>query len=204
MLKEVSFIRIDGEYGGDQNFLPERQMIKGGCSAIVAAELGTCLANLDKKHKKLSPLTLYTSRESFNDYVISIYKYVWPKYRGLPSLDYFIECYDEYLDSVGHKVCYDRLDETASYKEAELFLKKHIDEGYPIAFLLLHHEHRLVYDITWHWFTLTGYEDTPHGLDVIFSTFGEKCRIPFKILWERGNPERETFDNESGGMLAIR
>lgn len=204
MVKEIPFLNIDGNYGGDQNWLPEHKMKRGGCSTVVAVEMSSCLKFMDKKYETLSPLDEHTSKERFIDFSVEMFKYVWPKYRGLPSLDYFEECYNDYAKTVNFKPKYEKLDEAESYEAAEAFVKKNIDEGYPIGYLLLEHESRLVFDITWHWFTVTGYEETGDGIDVIFGTWGERCRLPLRHLWNKGNPEKPVMEDEEGGLIVIK
>ncbi|MBP3940050.1 MAG: hypothetical protein J6D00_00940 [Christensenellaceae bacterium] len=203
MAKEITFLNIDGNYGGDQNWLPEHSMRRGGCSTVVAVELSACLRHIDKKYEALSPIGIYTSKEGFTEFSVEMFKYVYPKYRGLPSIHYFEECYNEYAASVGMQVEYAKLPEHSSYEEAENFLREWIDKGYPIACLVLEHESRLIWDITWHWFTLTGYEDTENGMDVIFGTYGEKCRLPFRSIWEKGNPEKRAEEGDVAGLIVI-
>lgn len=204
MYKEINYLIIENNYGGDQHWLPEKMMQGGGCSTIVAAELCTCLANVSDLYRHISPLSYFPSKDEYISFCVKMFNFVWPKYRGLPSLDYFEQSLNDYLKITDTAVHYSKLLDTDSYENAKAFIKHYINRNLPVAFLLLEHESRLIYDLTWHWFNITGYEESPDGdFDVIFATFGEKCRLSLFSLWNKGNPIKRTQDDEFGGLIAI-
>lgn len=80
-------------------------------------------------------------------------------------------------------------------EKVDELLKKRLDHGYPVPFLLLKHENRSVFeDYIWHWFMIIGYENEGKELLVQTATYGEKKMFSFQELWNTGNDEK-------GGMV---
>ena len=72
----------------------------------------------------------------------------------------------------------------------------HIDGGYPVPFLLLHHKNPALKDYVWHWFNLAGYEAAEEAFRVKAVTYGEAEWLDFAELWETG------FEKK-GGMILL-
>ena len=51
-------------------------------------------------------------------------------------------------------------------------------------------------EITWHWFLLTGYEESGEGLRVVYGTYGERYTALLSSLWDTGHEQK-------GGILRL-
>lgn len=49
-------------------------------------------------------------------------------------------------------------------REAAVFIKKKINEGTPVPYLMLCHKDKKFADFVWHWFLCIGYEETAEDL----------------------------------------
>lgn len=190
---ELPFITVAGHYGGDQYKYPRARMRLGGCSTVCACHAATLIALNDPDRAGLSPLkALDVTRKDFNAFGVTMFKYVYPGFRGMPETAIFEKSFSEYADSVGIKVSYSSLQGDASYEEARAFIEEALSSGKYVQFLLLKHKNKIFDDIEWHWFTVTGINDDT----IIFSSFGERCEAQLSLLWDTG------FD-EKGGMLIV-
>jgi hypothetical protein len=84
----------------------------------------------------------------------------------------------------------------APYGDAERFVRESIDGGSPVMYLMLTHKNPMLDDFQWHWFTLTGYEETGEGLFVDFATWGKKHTFLLRELWDTRTAKR-------GGMARV-
>ena len=66
----------------------------------------------------------------------------------------------------------------------------------PNQYLLLYHSDKKFSEIEWHWFTVTGYDETETNFFIVFSTWGERRIESLKELWNIGV-------EECGGLLSI-
>ena len=81
-------------------------------------------------------------------------------------------------------------------EEAEAFVREGIRRGIPMPFLLLRHQDPQFSEITWHWFLLTGYEESGEGLRVVYGTYGERYTALLSSLWDTGHEQK-------GGILRL-
>ena len=197
MKKELDFLLIDGRYGGDQNRFARFRMWRGGCSTVCACHAAACLAAKDPSRRALSPLPgLVITEAEFDTFSIDMFRFVYPRHRGMPTTALFQEAFQGYADHRGIPVSYRSLQGDAPTAEAEAFVRESIDAGDTIQYLLLLHAAREFNELGWHWFTVTGYEETPDGLHIIFSTWGQRRTLPLAALWD-------TRREEKGGLLVI-
>ena len=195
---ELSFINIDGFYGGDQHWLPTERMQRGGCSTVTVAEICAFLARTTPDLSGLYPGDPSSiSKEEFISFASKLFEYVYPRPGGLTQLSLYTDGIAEYAGSVGITLSFECLDGSAPHQQAAAFFTGAIDEGSGIACLLLEHDDQSLDDILWHWFTLTGYEYENGELFAIFATYGQRRRISFRHMWNTGKEKR-------GGLVKIR
>ena len=197
-MAELKFIDIAGGYGADQNQLATSFQRLGGCGAVTAADASIWLS------RQFPALRgLYTgpdgalSQEEYQAFFETIKPYLHPRIGGIARLKQYTDGFRDYAASRGVALAFDTLKGGAPLAQAEAFLRRAIDQGLCVAFLLLLHQDPALEELTWHWFLLTGYEETEEGLQVIFATWGKRHRLSFARLWDTGHPGQ-------GGMVVIR
>lgn len=194
-MPELKFPKIENYIGGSQDWYPVGHMRLGGCSTCTAAEISIYLAK-EKGKTALCP-NIPQSIKEFVDYSKKIYKYIYPRFMGLHKLPLYVSGYEKFAQECGETVEISCLDGNEDVKKAERFIKNAIDEGYPIAYLLLKHRDEDIDEIEWHWFTVMGYEEKAEDLTVKFVTWGEKYEISLAKLWNTGKQQK-------GGMVLIK
>jgi len=198
MKQEIPFLDISGKYGGNQYVFTHLLMKRGGCSTICACHASILLACQDPSRADLSPIRQLTMRQSeFDAFAADMFRFVYPGERGVPATDLFAQAYLAYAREKGVPVRIEQLQGSESYAAAEAFIRRMIDDGYTVQYLLLRHQSPSLQQIQWHWFTVTGYDDHDgQGFDILFSTFGQRQVASLSLLWDTGMEEK-------GGLLAI-
>ena len=197
MKTELDFIKINGYYGGDQHWYPDMFMRMAGCSAVCASEACAYLALHFPHLRKLYPYDPENiTKEEFIRFMITMFKYVTPGFMGMRSIKRFKRCFTEYANAADADVRLTLLDGEADEAAAKEFVTRGLDAGYCVLNLLLTHKDSELDELTWHWFTLTGYEKTGDDMRVDFATWGKKHTLDFSRLWNTGTQSR-------GGMVII-
>lgn len=201
MKHELNFITIDGRYyGGDQNWHPtNRWMRLGGCSAVCACEICAYLAKEFSDQTSLYPYDAnHITKEEFLKFFETMFQYIYPGLTGLTRIEKFVQMFEHYVSSQTQtSVMIRSLGGEHSVREAEEFIRASIDAKIPLAYLLLSHKDRAFNEYEWHWFTVTGYEESEQGFYVIFATWGRKHRFLLEEAWDTGKKKR-------GGLVAVR
>ena len=197
-MKELDFITVDGGFGGDQNRLATYFQRLGGCGAVTAADLSIYLSRRFPALRGLypgpdGPLT-QTEYQAFFE---TVKPFLHPRIGGIARLKQYTDGFADYAASRGVSVAFETLPGGAPVEQAEAFVRRAIDRGLCPAFLLLLHDDPALDDITWHWFLLTGYEDTPAGMQVAYATWGKRHVLSLPHLWNTGHPGQ-------GGLVVIK
>lgn len=197
MEKLLDYFTIDGEFGGNQDWFTNIVMHIGGCAAATACDSCIYFA----KHKGMESLYPYDinhlNKEDYKRFSQIMKPYIRPRVNGVKKLNWYIEGLERYLKDAGIQAGSDygiRMEEFTgehSYEEASVRIKRQIDGGFPVPYLML--RHRLIEkykDFIWHWFLAVGYEETEKGTWIIAATYGEKVRLLLKELWDTGYEEK--------------
>lgn len=198
-MRELQFLDIGGAYGGDQHWFKSPMMNLGGCSTVCACHAAALLAARGDGRGTLCPFEgLTVTKKEFRPFFKEMFKYVYPGRRGMPKLSMFADGFAAYADAKNCAVSFELLEGCEPCEKADDLVRRAVDEGYSAQFLLLEHHDRDIDDIEWHWFTITGYERrSDGGLDVAFSTWGERRAIDLARLWDNRKEEK-------GGVLVVR
>lgn len=197
MKRELDFINIEGFYGGDQNWYRDRFMRMAGCSAVCASEACAYLAGHFPGLRKLYPGDPDNiCKDEFVLFMETVFKYVTPGFMGMSSIKRFKRCFLEYACTAGVDVRLTLLGGESRADEAKQFARNAMDAGYCVLYLLLTHKDKELDEFTWHWFTLTGYEDIGESMQVDFATWGSKHSFDFDRMWNTGTKSH-------GGMVVI-
>lgn len=204
MKRELEYFTIDGAYGGNQDWFKNLVMKMGGCAAATACDCSIYLA-LYEGMEELYPYNVRAlTKQEYIDFSQKMKPYIRPRVGGVRRISWFIEGWGKYIQDRNEEVGKDfrkmqqkiQIDMAAfagshSYEEACKVIKRQIDGGYPVPYLLLQHTDRETFkDYIWHWFLLTGYEETEDDLLVKTATYGESDTFSLKEMWNTGCEEK--------------
>lgn len=197
--RELNFPRVDGiYYGGDQNWYRHWLMRLGGCSTTTACEACICLARQRSDMRKLYPGDpACVSREAFCRFADSMFAHVHPGIGGLTDVDRYAAMLRGYTACCGVAAVVDTLRGDAPLAEAERFIREAVDDGRPVAYLMLRHRDVRFDEFEWHWFSVTGYTETPGGLRLTAGTYGKRYELDLTSAWDTGFAWK-------GGLAALR
>ena len=190
MKKELDYFKIEGAYGGNQDWFPDHWMKLGGCAAVTACDCciyfdiytGTRLYPFDKKQ---------ITKKDFIQFGMIMKPYLKPRWTGIDKLDIYIDGYQKYLTDHGCNIIGMRpFHGDAVTSDAVRVLKGQIDRGLPVPCLLLKHKNIFFEDYEWHWFLLTGYEVFEDTCMVKAVTYGSFRWFHFEELWNTGYERR--------------
>ena len=197
MKRELDYIYIEDSLGGNQDWLPEFDMNRGGCAAVTACDLCMYLARLDEfedlfKFKELS-------RENFIKFASVMKPYLTPRYHGIDYLEIYLSGLGDYWRSVNYnKRRLEGLSGQADFKFALEAVKSQLDLNIPVPYLMLNHADNKFEDFEWHWFMLAGYDELDDNANILVKavTYGEAAWLNFNELWNTGCDRR-------GGLIKV-
>lgn len=193
----LDYFTIDGEFGGDQDWFTNIVMHIGGCAAATACDSCIYFAKY-KGMESLYPYDInHLNKEDYKRFSQIMKPYIRPRVNGVKKLNWYIEGLEEYLKDVAvrtgtdYGIGMEGFPGAHSYEEASVRIKRQIDQGFPVPYLMLRHRLAEKYkDFIWHWFLVVGYEETEEGVWLIAATYGEKVRLLLKELWDTGYEEK--------------
>lgn len=204
MWKEIPYFRIEGAFGGNQDWFTNIVMNMGGCGAATACDCCIYFARF-LGLKELYPFDIDAlSIQDYKDFSQIMKPYIRPRVGGVKNPQWFIDGFEKYIRDVNEKtgsqirIDMDIFDGERSVDEARTFIMEQIDRGMPVPFLLLRHQDvKQFKDYTWHWFLLVGYEDLGEDLRIKTATYGEAEEFSLKEMWDTGYEEK-------GGLIRLR
>lgn len=200
MRNELPYYFIGDSFGGSQAWFEERLMNIGGCAAVTACDTSIYLA-LYRERTGLFPCGLPEIRkETYLCFGDLMKNYLMPRPGGIDHLATFIEGYEKFVHSQGE----DRVEMIPYHgehplKDAKLAVRRQINSGFPIPFLMMGNVNPELSPFVRHWFLLIGYDEDDHGdhdFYVRAATYGREWWMDFQKLWETGNRVK-------GGMILI-
>ena len=195
--KVLEYFTIEGTPGGNQDWLIEWDMNRGGCAAVTACDLCMLLSGRER-FRKLYPFDAnHISRDDFIRFASIMKPYLSPRYHGIDFLETYICGLKDYLRSVNsNELIIEGLSGNVSLEIFSKAIVNQINDNFPVPFLLLNHRDPELEDFFWHWFNLAGYEETEKGINVLTVTYGEYKWFSLKRLWDTGNRRK-------GGIIRI-
>lgn len=196
MIKELPYFKIEDALGGNQDWLKDKWMKLGGCAAVTACDMSMYLSKY--KGLALYPFDIKNiTKEDFIDFSNIMKPYLKPRWTGIDRLDIYIDGYQAYLKDRGiQDVGVSGLSGEADIEEAIDILKRQIDNGTPIPYLLLKHKDIHFDFFVWHWFILAGYQIFEDCVMVKTITYGKERWLDFRSLWNTGFKKK-------GGMILV-
>lgn len=204
MWKEIPYFRIEGAFGGNQDWFTNIVMNMGGCGAATACDCCIYFARF-LGLKELYPFDIAAlSIQDYKDFSQIMKPYIRPRVGGVKNPQWFIDGFEKYIRDVNEKtgsqirIDMDIFDGERSVDEARTLIMEQIDHRMPVPCLLLRHQDvKQFKDYTWHWFLLVGYEDLEEDLRIKTATYGEAEEFSLKELWDTGYEEK-------GGLIRLR
>ena len=192
MKRQLPFFQIEDCYGGCQDWFVDHWMKIGGCAAVTACD--SCIYL--KRYKglaKLYPFNPYAPLKlDWLRFAAGMKPFLRPRWHGINRLELYMDGFGEYLRRVGETSLTIRPlpGDTAAPLAAKALMEQ-IDAGLPVPCLTLKHQDPDLADYVWHWFLLTGYEETETGsLLVKAVTYGRARWLNFAQLWNTGYSEK--------------
>lgn len=197
MRKELPYFMIDGSYGGNQDWFRDMTMHMGGCAAASACDVCINLA-LHKEKGNLYPYNIQElNKEDYIRFAMVMKPYLKPRFEGIKTLRIFIDGFQKYLEDIGEQnLIMEEFPGEWPEEKAKNEIRKQIDQGMPIPYLLLRHKNVNMKDFVWHWFLLTGYEEFENDFYVRTATYGNFSWFSLSELWDTGYKEK-------GGMVIL-
>lgn len=203
--QELNWFMIEDAYGGNQDWMIDEWMNKGGCGALTACDSCIYFARErqeeDKTYTDLYPYDCGNLTKA--DYIRfgDVMKpYLAPRRMGINTLEIYMDGFKEYLDAAvpepkGEagdrcRITMSSFPGTRTLKEAKAAVRKQIDKKLPIPCLILRHKSPNLEDYVWHWFLLIGYEEFEEDMMVKAVTYGEYRWISLAELWDTGYEEK--------------
>ena len=171
----------------------------GGCGAATACDTCIYLA-LRKGMKGLYPGDAgCLTKQAYKEFSMKMKPYLKPRTGGIDRLETYIEGYARYLADLGNEdgrsLHMEPLHGETDVEEAKAAVRRQIDKGLPVPYLLLYHKDKKQFgDFTWHWFLLTGYQEREGRFYVTAATYGAATRLDFEEMWDTGYEKK-------GGMV---
>ena len=204
MWKEIPYFRIEGAFGGNQDWFTNIVMNMGGCGAATACDCCIYFARF-LGLKELYPFDIDAlSIQDYKDFSQIMKPYIRPRVGGVKNPQWFIDGFEKYIRDINEKtgsqiqIDMDIFDGERNVDEARTLIMEQIDHRMPVPCLLLRHQDvKQFKDYTWHWFLLVGYEDLEEDLRIKTATYGEAEEFSLKELWDTGYEEK-------GGLIRLR
>ena len=196
MLMKIPYFNIEGTPGGNQEWFRDFWMHLGGCGALAACDLCVCLANNKGLRSALPFPADELTKDNYVRFGMIMKPYIRPRMGGVTKLSYFTDGCGAYLNRHGYQAEFRTLSGDKSYEEAKTFLKDSISNDLPVAYLNLSHRNPALKDLWWHWFSVTGYEESEERIKIFFHTYGEELSVDFEDLWKGALKPK-------GGMAAL-
>lgn len=197
MKKELKYFYIENALGWNQDWFQDWWMNRGGCGAVTACDLCIYLAK-EKNLTSLYPYDIHDlNKESYTAFSEKMKPYLRPRRSGIDTLEIYIDGLSSYLQDIGvDSLKIEGLHGTAVYSEAEKHIRKQIDCGMLIPFLLLHHKDPAFDELQWHWFNIAGYAEYGGEFYVKAVTYGSFQWLNLQELWDTGHQRK-------GGIILI-
>lgn len=191
-IRELNFPLIQNRasnmiYGGDQAWFKKEWQRQSGCASTSGANLAVYYAMNFKEMRDLFPGNTHNiKQEEYLKTMEAMFQYMKPGIIGFPYATKFAKRFIGFCLSKNIEIRPHVLKKWASTKIASDFITTAIDNGHPIALLILFHRRKELRNDNWHWVTITGYTKDNGVLNqVILSNEGRRQVVSTDILLEK-------------------
>lgn len=198
MRKELPYFDIENSYGGNQKWFSSLWMRMGGCAAETACDSSIYLAIYKGKTALYPYDAKHLTRKEYVEFSKLMRPYLKPRLSGIDRLDIYQEGLGKYLRDRGEKklqlLPWEGTQDLAATKTV---IKFQLGRGYPVPCLILNHANKQFANYEWHWFLLTGYEETSGSFLVKAVTYGTWEWLDLTGLWDTGRTKK-------GGLIIFK
>lgn len=194
--RALEHFKIEGRYGGSQQWMIDPWMHIGGCGALAAVD--TCIF-LAKHHgfHELIPDVDGIDKKRYRRLGMKMKPFLRPRISGINRLDIFTKGFERFLAL--NKMDFLSMEAYpmgGSKDEAFEVLKAQIDKKLLVPVLLLNPIDPEWKDFHWHWFLLNGYRYEPKTGErfVRAVTYGSFVWKHWDTFWDDENAD-------NGGMI---
>ncbi len=167
-------------FSGDQHWYKAKWHSLSGCGPTAAA---TILAHIAEHAKGCRPLYSYDfplKKTDFIKHMGEVREYVKPGINGLTSKTYFACEVRRFAESRNVTISTKLINKNYSTQEAFEKIKQSINNGFPLALLILRNPNRELEEFTWHWMVIIGYKDDNK---IIMTTWDKIFDLDFDKVW---------------------
>lgn len=189
--RELPYFHIGQSYGGNQNWMLDPWMHIGGCGALTTCDICLYFA-LHRGRKELYPYDLsHLTRRDYIRFGMKMKPYLKPRSTGIKDLDTYICGAEGYLRDAGAADIFMKgISGKEPYETAKDQIKRQIDMGNPISYLMLNHHNPDFDFFQWHWFLVNGYGQWKDYFYIKAVTYGSTHWLPLRELWDTGMTEK--------------
>ena len=159
-------------YGGSQKWFPRRWQRLAGCASVTAANLAAYYEIGVKPDVYSESGERNYSEQNYLELMNRMFGYMRPGFRGFTDRDKYEARFIEYAASCGKVLTAEHLKNWTDSGEPKRFVVSRIMEGSPVILLILKHTEKAIEDDTWHWMTITGYDEATD--DLLLSNYGRR------------------------------
>ena len=194
MKKELDHYYIGDSYGGSQDWFTDLWMNRGGCGAVTAVECCISLA-LNRGLTQLYPFDAsHVTKEDFLAFAMQMKPYLRPRPMGINKTSLFMDGFREYLATRPPTgLTMTSVEGSAPGEEAVDVIRRQLDLGFPVPYLMLLHHDRALEDFHWHWFVLNGYDEDSERFMVKAFTYSEWYWMDLRYLWDTRREDKGGF-----------
>ena len=194
MKKELDHYYIGDSYGGSQDWFTDLWMNRGGCGAVTAVECCISLA-LNRGLTQLYPFDAsHVTKEDFLAFSMQMKPYLRPRPMGINKTSLFMDGFREYLATRPPTgLTMTSVEGSAPGEEAVDVIRRQLDLGFPVPYLMLLHHDRALEDFHWHWFVLNGYDEDSARFMVKAFTYSEWYWMDLRYLWDTRREDKGGF-----------
>lgn len=172
-------------YGGNQEWFLRSFQRKAGCASVTGANLAAYYSSQFSVCASLyEGQTDCFSKEEFISGMEAVYRYMTPGPAGFPVAQRFANRFLRFAADRGVNFQAHTMFSRNSWEERLAFVKTSIAQKNPVALLILRHRAPEMKENTWHWVTITGWEQDANGEKVIFSNYGVREQYNAQMLFE--------------------
>lgn len=188
---ELQYFSIGKSYGGNQRWMMDPWMHIGGCAALTTCDAFIYFA-LYKGKEHLCPYKADgLTKHEYRKYGMEMRPYLRPREGGIKDIDTYMDGVRVYLEDVEEQnIKVSGIYGNEAYEKAESAIRKQIDNGIPVPYLMLKHQDKKFDFFDWHWFLVIGYEENESGFFIKVATYGKDHWLPLEELWDTGFEEK--------------
>jgi hypothetical protein len=193
LLKSFPLVQIGTEetaYGGSQDWFYKKMQRDAGCASVSAANIAACYDIGIRPDRVRGEDRIYVI-DTYMKLMEEMYGYMTPGPMGFPDTQKYQYRFLRFAAEHGRRFRSRELKGWKKDAEALQFIREALTENNPVAILVLTHRAPEMRDNTWHWMTISGYDDEKGML--ILSNYGKKETQDAAMLLENHPENRMTL-----------